>query len=95
MNLKQLMDACPNLVVIPIPGPALHPANKSYGVSPFKLRAGDVLVQRGQEFTVCEGFDRDTSSCWRDSRFVRCINARGSIDYVNPVGAYARSGGAK
>ena len=66
-----------------------HPAQHDYGVNCFGLTAGDILVRDGLEYRVTDGFDRDTSACWRQSRYVRCVQItgdffRGAIQYVNP-----------
>jgi hypothetical protein len=76
-----------------------HPAQRDYGVDCHELTAGDVLVRDGIEYRVTEGFDRDTSSCWRQSRYIRCVQLTGgyfggAIQYVNPVGSVAKATGA-
>ena len=74
---------------------APHIAQRSYGVNSHALTAGDILVRDGLEYRVTDGFDRDPSSCWRQSRYVRCVQLtgdyfKGAIQYVNPVGALVR-----
>ena len=69
-----------------------HPAQRSYGVCVFALKADDILVRDGTEYRVNKGFDTDPSACWRSSRWVQCTQLtgayfKGAIQYVNPVGA--------
>lgn len=72
-----------------------HRAQRSYGVSVWALKAGDILQRDGHEYRVNEGFDRDSSSCWRDSRWVQCTQLtgeafKGAMQYVNPTGAVVK-----
>lgn len=78
---------------------AVHPAQRDYGVDVFALKAGDIISRDGEEYRVNDGFDSDSSSCWRDSRWVQCTLLTGTYDkgalrYVDPCGALARCGGA-
>lgn len=70
---------------------AVHPAQRSYGVNPFELKAGDVLMRDGLEYRVAEGFREDRSSCWRGSRYVQATQLTGrlagQLTYVNPTGS--------
>lgn len=70
-----------------------HPANREYGVNVFALKAGDILTRDGNRYQVCEGFDKDQSTIWKDSRWVRCVklssSAHGMFCFVNPVGSFA------
>lgn len=80
----------------------VHPAQRDGYVDVFALKGGDILLQDGLEYRVADGFDHDSSSCWRDSRWVRCTLIAsphygaflGAIRYVNPSAALARIGGA-
>lgn len=68
-----------------------HPAQRDGYVSVFSLKAGDILMRDGHEYRVNEGFDTDSSACWRQSRWPQCTQLtgtyfRGAIQYVDPIG---------
>ena len=73
-----------------------HPAQRDGFVSAFDLKAGDILLRDGLEYRVTDGFERDPSACWRQSRYIRCVQLtgdffRGALQYVNPVGATVKT----